>query len=125
MNEVKEHATFLIADDDSVIRRILLLLLTSWGYKVVEARDGLEALVAAERHPIACVLLNVWMPNLNGFEVCRRLKTNPDTKHVPVVLITGLADSESLQQGMEAGADEIIVKPVRQSQLLAVIQRII
>jgi two-component system cell cycle response regulator len=115
----------LVVDDDQVLRSLLSTLLTVLGYKVVEAGDGVEALAVLEQNSVTAILMDVMMPNMDGFEACRRVKDDPLTAHIPVVLVTALADNEHRQQGVEAGADEYVYKPIDVEDLLAVLGRVL
>ena len=109
----------LIADDDAACREVLEALLTDQGYETRQAGDGHEAFESVAREQPDLVLLDVMMPKLNGFEVCRRIKDNPETRLTPVVLVTWLSAAEDRVHGIEAGADEFLNKPVDPSELLA------
>jgi two-component system cell cycle response regulator len=105
-------ARILVVDDNLQNLRMLADWLASESYVVSTAVDGFEALekIAAERPDI--VLLDVVMPELNGFEACRRIKADPAIAHTPVIMVTALSDVDDLVRGFEAGADDFITKPV-------------
>jgi len=109
----------LVVDDDAVNRELLQEFLVAEGLEVVTAPDGRSSLDAFARLKPDLVLLDVNMPFLDGFEVCRRLKHNPDTRLTPVVLVTGLSATEDRVRGIKAGADGFVSKPVDHSELLA------
>jgi putative two-component system response regulator len=111
--------TILIADDHESSLAGLEGLLSLEGFTVMTARNGESALAEFERQRPDMLLLDVRMPRLNGIEVCRRLKNDPDTRLVPVVLITGLTATEDRVSGIEAGADDFLTKPVDRMQLIA------
>jgi putative two-component system response regulator len=109
----------LIVDDESHSRTALERLLRREGFEVHDASDGASALAAcAALHP-DMVLLDVLMPGLDGFEVCKRIKARPETRLTPVVLITGLSDTEDRIKGINAGADDFLSKPIDSNELLA------
>jgi putative two-component system response regulator len=109
----------LVADDEAANRQLLEEILRAQGYNVILAHDGRGALEEFERHNPDLVLLDVMMPQLDGFEVCRRVKRAPGTCLVPVVLVTALSATEDRVRGIEAGADDFLNKPVERSELLA------
>ena len=109
----------LVVDDDFATREVLKELLTANGFGVFTAKDGKAALdLFRLLHP-DLVLSDVRMPRVDGFEVCRQLKSSPDSRLTPVVLITSLSETEDRIRGLEAGADDFLSKPVDSSELLA------
>jgi cyclic di-GMP phosphodiesterase len=112
-------STILIADDEPAFRDFLGTLLRTQGFRVVAAGDGIEALDEFAHHQPDLVLLDIEMPHVDGFEVCRRLKQNPETKLTPVVLVTGLTASEDRIRGIEVGANDFLSKPVDRNELMA------
>ena len=118
-NSVSEKATILIADDDEINRELLFEMLTREGYSVVFAEDGNQALDAIQQNSIDLVLLDVMMPGKTGFDVCRIIKAKPETRFLPVVLITGLSLVDERIQGITSGADDFLSKPVNRQELLA------
>jgi putative two-component system response regulator len=111
--------TILIADDDPANRELLSEMLRVRGYRALCAADGEEAMEKMLSEPVSLALLDVMMPKRTGFAVCRALKSRPETRLVPVVLVTGLADKEDRIQGIECGADDFLSKPVHKEELLA------
>ena len=111
--------TILVADDQASNRELFYELLTAQGFKVITAADGAEALEQLNRVPTDLVLLDVMMPQLNGFEVCEKIKANPDTYLIPVILVTGLSDKENRIEGIRVGADDFLTRPVDRTELLA------
>jgi putative two-component system response regulator len=101
----------LVVDDESQNVEVLKRLMTRLGYEVLSASDGEEALQTVVRDRPDLVLLDVNMPGIDGIEVCRRLKSDPATRLIPIVLVTTLTDSEDRVRGIEAGADDFISKP--------------
>jgi putative two-component system response regulator len=109
----------LVVDDDAVNRELLEEFLVAEGLDVVTAPDGRSSLQEFARLKPDLVLLDVNMPFLDGFEVCRRLKSNPDTRLTPIVLVTALSATEDRVRGIKVGADGFLSKPFDQSELLA------
>lgn len=117
--------TILIVDDEPVGRRLLEVLLAGQGYTLVTASSGLEALEKASALTPDVILLDVMMPDMDGFTVCRHLRDDPKMGEVPVVLVTALDDRESRLHGIDVGADDIITKPFDRDELRKRVQTII
>ena len=115
----------LVADDLEPNRNLLAGLLTREGYTVRTAVDGMEALAAIEHERPDLVLTDVLMPHMTGFELCRRLKGNPDTRLIPVVLVTSLKEREDRIEGINAGADDFLSKPVDPHELKARVRSLV
>jgi len=109
----------LIVDDESAARAALETLLRREGFEVRDARDGASALVECANFRPDLILLDILMPGMNGFEVCRRIKATPETRLTPVVLITGLSTTEDRIEGINAGAEDFLSKPIDFNELLA------
>jgi len=109
----------LIVDDESAARLALATLLRREGFDVAEVRDGATALAHCASFCPDLVLLDILMPGMDGFEVCRRIKATPETRLTPVVLTTGLRATEDRIQGINAGADDFLSKPIDFNELLA------
>jgi len=118
-NTKDQSPTILIADDIEVNRELLREILSAEHYRIVQAEDGEQASQLLEEGEVDLALLDVMMPGRSGFAVCRALKSNPDTRLIPVVMVTSLAASEDRVQGIEAGADDFLNKPVNKEELLA------
>jgi signal transduction histidine kinase len=111
-------ARILVVDDLAEIRDLLQVYLEDEGYQVLTAKDGQEALAAVAAHQPDLILLDIMMPGTDGYEVCRRLKTNEETAFIPIVMLTALQELEHRLQGIEMGADEYLTKPFRRLELL-------
>ena len=111
--------TILVADDQASNRELLEELLTAEGFKVVSVANGAAALEQLSIAPIDLVLLDVMMPQLTGFQACEKIKSNPDTYLIPVILITALSDKQDRIEGIKSGADDFLTRPVDRTELLA------
>jgi len=118
MAEVEPHrqdlrgGRVLVVDDIGANRELLRSLLVPEGVVVDEAKDGIEALERVATHPPDVVLLDVQMPRMDGFEACRRLKSNPATAAIPVLMVTAHSEREQRLEGIRAGANDLVTKPV-------------
>lgn len=115
----------LVVDDSPTVVQVVRQMLVEGHYDVLSASDGEEAIrVATDHHP-DLVLLDIILPKLNGYQVCRQIKSSPETARIPVVMITRKAKEEDRQWGVEQGADAYIPKPFNAQDLLDVVQRLI
>lgn len=123
---VGEHKPqILVVDDDTRNVKLLGDLLSTLGYGVAKAFQGQEALQKVAAHPPDLILLDVMMPKMDGYEVCRRLKGDEKTRLIPIVMLTALRDLEDRIKGIEAGADDFLTKPFNQSELKARVKSLI
>ena len=112
-------ARVLVVDDVEANVKLLEAKLSSEYFDVLSAYNGRSALEIADSEVPDVILLDVMMPRMDGFEVCRRLKANPRTADVPVVMVTALSDVANRLRGLEAGADDFLTKPVNDIALFA------
>lgn len=112
-------ATILVADDNEMNRELLCDILTGEGYKVVGAENGNQALNTIQNKSIDLALLDVMMPGKTGFDLCQFIKSRPETRFIPVVLVTGLTSVDDRIRGIRSGADDFLSKPVNSQELLA------
>jgi len=112
-------ARILVVDDDPTNVEVLTAWLESEHYVVSTAADGFEALAKIEAEKPDIVLLDVMLPEMDGFEVCRRIKSDPATEHIPVIMVTARSDVDDLVKGFEAGADDFVTKPFSGLALMA------
>jgi two-component system cell cycle response regulator len=118
-------ARVLVVDDVPANLKLLEARLTAEYFDVVPALTGSEALAMCEQALCDIVVLDVMMPGLDGFEVCRRLKANPATHHIPVIMLTALDQPSDRVRGLEAGADDFLTKPVSDIALIARVRSLV
>jgi len=115
----------LVVEDHEDNRRIVHDLLTAHGFEVVEAVTGLEGVRAAQRQHPALILMDVQLPEIDGYEATRRIKSQPDLKHIPIIIITSYALSGDDLKAYEAGCDEYVSKPYSPRKLLTTIRHLL
>lgn len=116
--EEKKSQKILLADDDPIIIKFLGMVLDKNKYDFAVATNGMEAIEKAKSYGPDLILLDVMMPQIDGFEVCRRLKNDPATQHIPIIIITALADREPRVKGLSAGANDFLTKPIDRVELM-------
>jgi len=109
----------LIVDDNPLNVKLLAARLTREYYAVLTANNGKEALALAQQEPPDLILLDVMMPEMDGYETCRRLRADPRTQHIPVIMVTALSDTEDRIKGLDAGAQDFLSKPIHDVALFA------
>jgi len=115
---VRTPPRILVADDNAMSLDILRTRLAAHGYEILIAADGEEAVDIARRERPDLILLDIMMPKLDGFDVCRRLRADPALPFMPIILVTAKGDTKDVVAGLEAGGDEYLTKPVDQAALL-------
>ncbi|MCD6364676.1 MAG: response regulator [Planctomycetes bacterium] len=110
-------STVLVVDDNEQNLELLAAYLDSMKCNVLTAADGIEALdrVASEKPDL--ILLDIMMPRMSGFEVCRKLKSDPQTRDIPIIMVTALSELGDIERGVESGTDDFISKPVNRLEL--------
>jgi putative two-component system response regulator len=121
----KGEVTVLVADDEEANRDLLSGILVGEGYKVVCVLDGEEAVRAVRDESVDLALLDVMMPGKTGFSACLAIKSQPETRLLPVVLVTGLTSADDRIQGIMCGADDFLCKPINKHELLARVQSLL
>ncbi|MEO8874180.1 MAG: response regulator, partial [Polyangiaceae bacterium] len=117
-----EKASILVVDDNEANRSLARHTLEDEGYRVVLADGGHAAIAAFEREQPDCILLDVRMPELDGFEVCERIRALPNGDATPVIFLTALRDVETFDRALRAGGDDFLTKPVRPTELVIRVQ---
>ncbi|MBN1518229.1 response regulator [Candidatus Sumerlaeota bacterium] len=115
----------LLADDEEDIKVVVRIFLEGKGHEVVLAFDGLDAIDMARQEKPDLIFLDVMMPVINGYEVCEKLKADPATKDIPIVMLSAASHADSIKKGLDAGAADYIVKPFDPVKLEAVIDKIL
>ena len=116
--EKDKTPTVLIVDDDRPSLELLQAYLEDVDCVTAGARDGIEALKVIGQKKPDLVLLDIMMPKMSGFEVCRRIKNDPKTKDIPVIMITALNEFGDIERGIDSGTDDFISKPVNKLELV-------
>jgi len=114
-----EKSKILVVEDEAPIQELLLFNLERNKYKVQMVESGEEALIAVRKAPPDLILLDVMLPGTDGLEVCKRLKADPQTEHIPIIMLTALSEEADIVTGLELGADDYITKPFSPRILLA------
>ncbi len=115
----------LTVDDSKTALMMTTMALRSTRYQVATASDGEEAVAKALADPPDLIVLDVVMPKLDGFETCRRLRANPATKDVPIILLTTRGESDNIKTGFDAGCTEYLTKPLNAKEFLARIKALL
>lgn len=118
-------ARVLVVDDIPANVKLLEARLVAEYFDVVTAEDGFKALDICDQEQVDIILLDIMMPGMDGFEVCERLKANPKTAHIPVVMVTALDQPSDRVRGLKAGADDFLTKPVNDLQLIARVKSLV
>jgi putative two-component system response regulator len=122
MNEQKR---ILLIDDHQTVFRLLEAIVRIKGYKLLYAESGQQGIVAARQEQPDLILLDVMMPDIDGFKVCQYLKENDDTKHIPIMFLTARGADGDLEIGRKAGADGFMTKPFQTIEVLKQIEKLL
>jgi DNA-binding response OmpR family regulator len=118
-------ARVLVADDDPVTRELIIYKLEAEGYETVVAEDGTSALALAQEQAPDIVVLDVHMPGMSGFDVCRMMRTNPSVARIPVIMLTASVQEADIATGFDSGADDYVPKPFSPRELVSRIQAVL
>jgi len=112
------ESNILVVDDNLQNLELLVEYLDTLGCKVATATDGIEALDKVRSEKFDLILLDIMMPRMSGFEVCKKLKADPETRDIPIIMVTALNELGDIERGVEYGTDDFISKPVNRLELL-------
>jgi len=118
-----DRKKILIVEDEESLLKLESILLTSKGYDVQGVSNGIAALEVIAEEPPDLVLLDIMLPEMDGFEVCRRIKENEQSRHIPVIMLTAKKSREDMARGEDVGADWYITKPFKSAMVIETIQR--
>ena len=119
MTPEKDHApVVLVVDDNPQNLELILAYLEDLDCRTVAAEGGLEALEIIRNDPPDLILLDVMMPKISGFEVCRKLKANPQTADIPIIMVTALNEMGDIERAIQSGTDDFLSKPVNKWELI-------
>jgi two-component system alkaline phosphatase synthesis response regulator PhoP/two-component system response regulator VicR len=118
------NKTILVVDDEKHIVRLVQINLERAGYKVITAQDGKEGLQKAQQEKPDLIVLDVMMPYMDGFEVLKHLKKDPETRNIPVIMLTAKAQDADVFRGWKEGVDTYLTKPFNPMELLSFVKRI-
>jgi CheY-like chemotaxis protein len=122
---MKERKKILLVDDTDTILLFLKTLLAGQNFDFLTAKNGAEAVEKARRERPDLVLLDVFMPVMDGIEACRVMKGDPELKSIPVIIVTARSEAENVERCLDAGCDDYVFKPVRKLELLDKINRLL
>ena len=111
------NCSVLVVDDEYEIRQLLTTMLTLMGYQSFMAQDGLDALEKIPEYQPDILILDVMMPNMDGLTLCRKLRAAAETAELPIIMVSGKAHQEAIQEGLKAGANRYLVKPTGLDEL--------
>lgn len=115
----------MVIEDSLAQRKAIANFLKSGGAIAIEAKDGIEALALLETQQPHIILLDAIMPGMSGYEVCRRIKSNPKTQHIPIVMCTGQDGTSNRYWAMKQGVDAYLVKPFRSAELIDLLKQLL
>ncbi|MGD1906138.1 MAG: response regulator transcription factor [Leptolyngbyaceae cyanobacterium] len=118
-------STVMVVDDSSALREMIAGLLSNAGMTILEAKDGAEAQQKLQASTPDLVVLDIVMPNMNGYELCRWIKNNPGTQDVPVVICSSKGEEFDRYWGMKQGADAYISKPFRPNEMVETVKQLL
>ncbi|MBN1973249.1 MAG: response regulator [Sedimentisphaerales bacterium] len=121
----QKQPMILVVDDNQQNLELLQAYLEDVDCSTIPAHNGLEALEIVRKNPPDLILLDVMMPKMSGFEVCKRLKSDPKTNDIPIIMVTALTEFGDIQRGIDSGTDDFLSKPVNKLELLTRIKTLL
>jgi putative two-component system response regulator len=115
----------LLVDDDGGNRELVSKILDLCGYESIQASSGAKALQLLAENPVDIILLDIMMPDMDGYEFCRQLKQSKNLAHIPIIMLTALVDEESRQKSFAVGANDFISKPFKMDVLVGKIEELV
>ncbi|MCP5095814.1 MAG: response regulator [Chloroflexi bacterium] len=115
----------LVVDDDPNLRVLLRQMLEFRGFDVVEAEDGWDALAKVEKAVPDVIVLDVMMPEIDGIEVCKQLRSRPETVNLPIIMLSGKVHRSAVEEGLQAGADKYLCKPIPLAELIKHVREVL
>lgn len=115
----------LLVDDDEGNRELVSRILDLCGYESIQANSGAKALELLVNNAVDIILLDIMMPDMDGYEFCRQLKQSKNLSHIPIIMLTALIDEESRQKSFRVGANDFISKPFKMDDLVSKIERLV
>ncbi|MFP4105391.1 MAG: response regulator [Phycisphaerae bacterium] len=119
------ESTLLVVDDNAQNLELLMAYLEDLPCEVQSATDGIEALEKVAEDQPDLILLDIMMPRMSGFEVCRKLKSDPETRDIPIIMVTALTELSDIERGVESGTDDFITKPVNRLEMITRIRSLL
>ncbi|MCP4356518.1 MAG: response regulator [Chloroflexi bacterium] len=119
------NPSILIVDDEALTRNLLRLMLERDGFEVAEAEDGEQALEVVQTQLPDVVIMDVMMPNMDGFTACQHLRNQPETVNLPIILLSARTQIEAVRAGLQAGADRYMTKPISKPELINTISELL
>jgi len=118
LNREKTTPNILLVDDNQQNIELLQAYLEELDCRTLSANDGPEALEVANKTRPDLILLDIMMPKMSGFEVCKKLKNNPETSHIPIIMVTALSEFGDIERAITAGTDDFLSKPINKLELI-------
>lgn len=123
MKQDISNPAILVVDDEEIMRNAIKRILESQEYRVVVAEDGIALSTAIDENKFSLILLDVNLPWVDGYELCRLLKANVSLRHIPLILISARKTQEDIQKGFDAGCNDFVTKPFEVDHILASIEK--